>query len=145
MTTAQSLVSVLMADPQARSAVMASNAIPEVVKYKLQAMIDKQAIGQGSTGFIRTKLGNLNMDKYAMYKWAAFGAELEKVAKLGPGWERLIESFNQSLLKSKYMKELSTSAGSGAQTEKALMSAYKDEAKLQELKRRFLGIYGKNM
>ena len=144
MTSAQSLVTILMADPQARSVIMASNAIPDVVKYKLQSMIDKQSHGQG-TAFIRTKVGSLNMDKYAAYKWEAFGAELEKAAKLGPGWERLIEGFNQSLLKSKYMKELSTSAGSGVQTEKALMSAYKDEAKLQELKRRFLGIYGKQI
>ena len=84
------------------------------------------------------------MDKYAMYKWASFGDELNKIAKLGPGWERLIESFNQSILKSKYMKELAGAPTSGAQAEKAMMAAYKDEAKLQELKRRFLGIYGKN-
>ena len=144
MTTTQSLVALLIEDPQARSAVMSSDSVPDVVKYKLQSMIDRQSYGQG-TAFIRTKVGNLNMDKYSMYKWAAFGAELEKIAKLGPGWERLIESFNQSILKSKYMKELASAPTSGAQAEKAMMAAYKDEAKLQELKRRFLGIYGKNM
>ena len=144
MTTTQSIVQLLLENPSSRAAVMASPAIPGYVKQELQDIIDKQSYGQG-TAFIRTKVGNLNMDKYAMYKWAAFGDELDKIAKLGPGWDRLIESFNQSILKSKYMKELAGAPTSGAQAEKALMAAYKDEAKLQELKRRFLGIYGKHM
>ena len=43
MTTGQSIVQLLLEDPTARAAVMNSNGVPDVIKYELQDMIDKQS------------------------------------------------------------------------------------------------------